>query len=329
MKNKVQCSSCGAMFDDELETCPYCGAIHLRGAEKAYMRDLGRIRDNLEDLQNVKHKDSCREGVFVAKLIIGTILTLLALTLAVYLYSAVDERAQVQQLKEAIINEEKEHGKAMGKYDRAYQSTKKEVLDKTHHFARISRKGMLLGIIGFLIILYIFIASALSGGSLEKIIRRHQASKNYDAVRSQIQTYLENGQYSELFEYGEYYHLTDTEKGDFQAYYPVFWCANSYGYVEQAVQMLTDYGDYKEDSALYLSEKLADFYQRTYLDQYKKYEGAISDQNRESLQQMRDRVSDLLVEKLPLTREDVEPFPEMTSAQINQIIIGRLLQNED
>ena len=68
MKNKVQCSSCGAMFDDELETCPYCGAIHLRGAEKAYMRDLGRIRDNLEDLQNVKHKDSRREGVFVAKL---------------------------------------------------------------------------------------------------------------------------------------------------------------------------------------------------------------------------------------------------------------------
>ncbi len=76
------------------------------GAEKAYMRDLGRIRDNLEDLQNVKHKDSRREGVFVAKLIIGTILTLLALTLAVYLYSAIDERAQVQQLKEAIINEE-------------------------------------------------------------------------------------------------------------------------------------------------------------------------------------------------------------------------------
>ena len=103
MKNKVQCSSCGAMYDDELETCPYCGAMHLKGAEKAYMRDLGRI---LEDLQNVKHKDSRREGVFVAKLIIGTILTLLALTLAVYLYSAVDERAQVQQLKEEIINEE-------------------------------------------------------------------------------------------------------------------------------------------------------------------------------------------------------------------------------
>ena len=59
-------------------------------------------------------------------------------------------------------------------------------MDKTHHFARISRKGMLLGIIGFLIILYIFVASALSGGSLEKIIRRHQASKNSDPpVRSQ------------------------------------------------------------------------------------------------------------------------------------------------
>ena len=65
-----------------------------------------RLAHIVEDLQNVKHKDSRREGVFVAKLIIGTILTLLALTLAVYLYSAIDERAQVQQLKEAIINEE-------------------------------------------------------------------------------------------------------------------------------------------------------------------------------------------------------------------------------
>ena len=128
---------------------------------------------------------------------------------------------------------QKEHGKAMGKYDRAYQSTKKEILDKTHHFARISRKGMLLGIIGFLIILYILRCfCAFSGGSLEKIIRRHQASKNYDAVRSQIQTYLENGQYSELFEYGEYYHLTDTEKGGFSGLLSCFLvCTNSYGYV--------------------------------------------------------------------------------------------------
>ena len=79
--------------------------------------------------------------------------------------------------------------------------------------------------------------------------------------------------------------------------------------------MLTDYGDYKEDSALYLSEKLADFYQRTYLDRSNVKGTMSSDGTGESVQQMRDRVSDLLVEKLPLTREDVEPFPEMTSAQ--------------
>ena len=63
---------------------------------------------------------------------------------------------------------QKEHGKAMGKYDRAYQSTKKEVLDKTHHFARISRKGMLLGIIGFLIILYICAFRRKSGENNQK-----------------------------------------------------------------------------------------------------------------------------------------------------------------
>ena len=186
---------------------------------------------------------------------------------------------------------------------------------------------MLIGILGVAIILGIFIASEVSAGSLEKYARRRQASRNYEAVCSQIQEYLDNGQYDELFEYGEYYHLTDTEKGDFQSYYPIFWCASSYGYVEKALKLLTDYGEYDQSNIMYLSERLADFYQETYLDQYKKYEGAISQQNRESLQQMRNRMEDMLVTELPLSREEVEQFPEMTSAQINQVI-GRLLQNE-
>ena len=39
---------------------------------------------------------------------------------------------------------QKEHGKAMGKYDREYQSAKKQVLDKTHHFASFSIFSLLL-----------------------------------------------------------------------------------------------------------------------------------------------------------------------------------------
>lgn len=40
---------------------------------------------------------------------------------------------------------QKEHGKAMGKYDRAYQSTKKEVLDKTHHLHEYPERVCCLG----------------------------------------------------------------------------------------------------------------------------------------------------------------------------------------
>ena len=50
-----------------------------------------------------------------------------------------------------------------------------------------------------------------------------QGSQTYRMTISQIQEYLDQGEYGKLFEYGEYYHLTDSEKGKFADYYNVFW----------------------------------------------------------------------------------------------------------
>ncbi len=48
--NTVECPSCGAHFDRSLPACPYCGSTNPEGAEKAYMEDLGEIREDLADL---------------------------------------------------------------------------------------------------------------------------------------------------------------------------------------------------------------------------------------------------------------------------------------
>ena len=48
--NTVECPSCGAHFDRSLPACPYCGSTNPEGAEKAYMEDLGEIREDLSGL---------------------------------------------------------------------------------------------------------------------------------------------------------------------------------------------------------------------------------------------------------------------------------------
>jgi len=49
---KIFCSNCGAGFEKDEPNCPYCGYISYPGAEEKYMQDLGKIRQNLDDIDN-------------------------------------------------------------------------------------------------------------------------------------------------------------------------------------------------------------------------------------------------------------------------------------
>ena len=88
----------------------------------------------------------------------------------------------------------------------------------------------------------------LQAGALEKSLRRWKAGNNYDTVISQIQEYLDQGEYGKLFEYGEYYHLTDSEKGKFADYYNVFWCAWRYDRTAGDMDSYLRSQDYEDQS---------------------------------------------------------------------------------
>ena len=111
--------------------------------------------------------------------------------------------------------ERKEHAKSMKEFDRDYRKTKEGVWKQTRQYQTGSRKKVVIGLAGFFLIVFCIFMAELQAGALEKSLRRWKAGNNYDTVISQIQEYLDQGEYGKLFEYGEYYHLTDSEKGKF------------------------------------------------------------------------------------------------------------------
>ena len=113
----------------------------------------------------------------------------------------------------------------MKEFDRDYRKTKEGVWKQTRQYQTGSRKKVVIGLAGFFLIVFCIFMAELQAGALEKSLRLWKAGNNYDTVISQIQEYLDQGEYGKLFEYGEYYHLTDSEKGKFAEYYHVFWCA--------------------------------------------------------------------------------------------------------
>lgn len=212
--------------------------------------------------------------------------------------------------------EEKEHKNHMKEFDKDYQATKETVWNRTRQYQAGSRKKVLLGVGCFLVIMVCILMAEAE--PLEKTFRRWWAGNHYETVAGQIQEYLDQGAYGELFDYGEQYHLTDSEKGKFADYYDIFWCAWRYDETEYQIESFLGTVDYdneqiRESYLQGLSDSLSSFYQETWPDQY-------PEKDREIYVTMRDRMKQLLKEKLLLPDETAERIDGMTSAGIYKLL---------
>lgn len=83
MKKLVHCESCGAEFEDVLPKCPYCGMIHIKGAEAEYWNQLKKVREDLEELKDIPEeeikKEVKKQGGLIGKVlvVVGIIIVVL------------------------------------------------------------------------------------------------------------------------------------------------------------------------------------------------------------------------------------------------------------
>ena len=199
-----------------------------------------------------------------------------------------------------MSNNTKQHEKDMRKFQKEYEKTKADVWKKTRHFEMRSHK------------------KAVLGAYAEKVSRRWKAGRNYEKTCSQMETYLDEGAYGDLFAYGEYYHLTDSESGKFASWYPILWCAWRYDVTEKAAKDLAQNAEISLDrvydgNITYFADTLAAFYRET-------YEDAENAENPEVFETMRQRMAEVLKETLPLTEEEISELDGMTSARISKLL---------
>lgn len=217
-----------------------------------------------------------------------------------------------------MSNNTKQHDKDMRKFQKEYEKTKADVWKKTRHFELRSQKRAVLGVLVFIVLLGMFLAAEVSSGYMEKVSRRWKASRNYERTCSQMEIYLDEGAYGDLFEYGEYYHLTDSESGKFASWYPILWCAWRYDVTEKAAEDLAKNAEISLDriydgNITYFADTLAAFYRET-------YEDAENAENPEVFETMQQRMAEVLKETLPLTEEEISELDGMTSARISKLL---------
>ena len=85
-ETRIHCVNCGGEFDPHEARCPYCGTMYEPGAEKQYMKKLGDIREDMEDLNGLalsetatELKSAVKSTIIAIVLIVGAILLLAGL----------------------------------------------------------------------------------------------------------------------------------------------------------------------------------------------------------------------------------------------------------
>lgn len=88
---KIKCRECGALIDEQVERCPYCGAINENGAEEKYMQDMDALRDNLEDLGDIPKEEITQEVQkhlkFTGKTVVLTLVAVAIVAVVLLLYN--------------------------------------------------------------------------------------------------------------------------------------------------------------------------------------------------------------------------------------------------
>ncbi|NCB94348.1 MAG: hypothetical protein EOM40_17580 [Clostridia bacterium] len=219
-----------------------------------------------------------------------------------------------------------DHKQNMRKYKKEYDSAKKKTLTKTNKLSKTAKTGLIIGAAIFSLILFVVII--VFAEPIKDMIKQGNLRKNREEIAARIEEYADQGEYDQLVDYCDSYEIME-EKGTFADYFPVMWSAFYYKNIEFYIGLFSSPEEPDMSVLDNMSDSLAEFYYASYLEQYTYIEGAVNEKNEQMLSQMRERMGDRLKDNFHVTKEDLEAFPEMTSARLKRVIEERYLGYEE
>ena len=221
------------------------------------------------------------------------------------------------------------HSQDMASYRRRFAATEADVVNKTERYRRIVLRAVLILLLLIATVaMYVVTENAYS---IPETTRRRAAEKNPERTISELDSYLEKGDYSGFSSYMEY-HGIRTYGTACERYSHVNWCAQQYSDFVLRMERLFLYGD-REDWLKYsasgdiraLCQSLEYF-----LDDYKQAErDAETDRYMVYIEDMRQEITEMLHVYLGIDESELDGFLALSDNRKAAAIEGVLLDAQD
>ena len=129
---KVTCKNCGAVFNDDLDKCPYCGTMNKKGAYKKFRQKVASFIDSLLGLKEDTHR-SISKGIFMS--LLRSLVMIAVIVLVAFLVSRRmnvnyynDKEYDEKALEEILWADEN-----MDKLDEAYEKGDYKTIEKLYY----------------------------------------------------------------------------------------------------------------------------------------------------------------------------------------------------
>lgn len=129
---KVTCKNCGAIFNDDLDKCPYCGTMNKKGAYKKFRQKVASFIDSLLGLKEDTHR-SISKGIFMS--LLRSLIMIAVIVFLAFLFSRGmnvnyynDKEYDEKALEEILWADEN-----MDKLDEAYQNGDFKTIEKLYY----------------------------------------------------------------------------------------------------------------------------------------------------------------------------------------------------
>lgn len=225
----------------------------------------------------------------------------------------------------------KQHQAEMQHYKSEFEKTQALVEKRANRFARFAVPLTILGIA--LILLAVSVVFNAASGDIGRKLRASKLTSQSEALRTQIDNALDNGDYSLvsiLYHEQDLYLLSSSgeEKLPLSDYEMIFRACSSY---ENAADILADLPgrsgfrfspEHISDTCEFLAEDLVKIYT---IDKDSWYsEGSYAPEKLEHLHALQDQTSALLLTYAGFTKEEVRKIPDLSEAKLREMLEERL-----
>lgn len=219
----------------------------------------------------------------------------------------------------------KQHISDMKKYQGAFADTRSDVYSVVNRYSGITVRAVVIVILVIAIVAAGLVCS--ESYSIKRRMEQSNSAKRVEEYMGIMDSYLAEEDYLSFEAFCEA-HYIDGYDDAYTKYRPVISAANQYSVICYYLMGFATAEDREEQERIlgYMSDAIEYFYKYMDIDEFRYYEGAVSEENEQILQRVEKNLQILFRTYFGLTPEEAAGFGELSQAKRMVLLEERLYE---